>query len=94
MKTVHEFLVELKALFDAVAGIPGPELKAIIGAAFAVLAGFGLLSATHAGAEANTVYAIVAVLISAGVAIEKALNGAANYRASFAVTPPAEDATK
>lgn len=89
MKTVHTFLAEVKALFDAVAGIPGPELKAIIGAAFAVLAGFGLLHATNASAEANTVYAVVAILISAGVAIEKALNGAAAYRASFSVTPPA-----
>jgi hypothetical protein len=88
MKTLHTFLAEVKAVFDAVASIPGPELKLIIGSAVTVLVSFGVLHVANASALTNEVVAVVTILLAAGVAIEKALNGAANYRASFTVTKP------
>lgn len=89
MKYVHEFLAGAKALFDAIASVPGPEVKLFIGAAVSVLTGFGILHVANASTEVDQVFAVVTILLAAGVAIEKALNGAANYRASFSVTKPA-----
>jgi energy-converting hydrogenase Eha subunit C len=83
MKYVHGFLAELKAVFDGIASIPGPELKILVGGAVTLLASFGILHVANASALTNEVFAIVVILLAAGVAVEKALNGAAAYRASF-----------
>ena len=85
MVDLRKALAFLKVLFDDVASIPGPELKAFIGAAVAFVVGAGIVHLATPSVDAANIYYIMSVLIAAGLAVEKALNGAANYRASFKV---------
>lgn len=68
-----DFLGGLAEVVDALASIPGPELKSIVGFVFSALVGFGVLHATNTSGAVDQVYAVLVILLGAGVAIQQAL---------------------